>query len=80
MTLGAIDVGALVEVVWVSLLAGIGVTTVFSFVVYGGARAGEARRAQRSGEATAFLVLSVLAFVLFLAGVIIGVGIMLQKD
>ena len=79
MTLAEIDVGALVEVVWVSLLAGVGVTTVFSLVVYGGARAGEARRAQRSGEATAFLALSVVAFVLFLVGLVIGVGIMLNK-
>jgi hypothetical protein len=79
MSFAEIDLGALFEVVWVSLLAGVGVTAMFSLVVYGGARAGEARRAQRSGEATAFFVLSTLAFVVFLVGVVLGVGIMLNK-
>ena len=77
--LAAVEVGQLVEVVWVSLLAGVGVTTVFSLVVYSAARAGEARREKRGGEATAFGVLSVVALLAFVVGVVIGVGIMLNK-
>ena len=40
--LAAIDWAALFEVVWVSLLAGTGVTAIFSLVIYGSARATEA--------------------------------------
>ncbi len=77
--LAAVEVDKLLEVVWVSLVAGIGVTAVFSLVVYSGARAGEARRAQRSGEATLFFGLSVLCFAAFAIGVVYGVSIMLSK-
>jgi hypothetical protein len=79
MPLAEVEVGKLAEVVWVSLVAGVGVTTVFSLVVYSGARAGEARREGRSGAATAFGVLAGLALLGFLAGVTIGVSIMLNK-
>jgi hypothetical protein len=79
MPFAEVEVGKLAEVMWVSLLAGVGISAVFSLVVYSGARAGEARRAGRSGAATAFGVLAVLGLVAFLAGVIIGVTIMLHK-
>jgi hypothetical protein len=79
MLLAEVEVGKLVEVMWVSLLAGVGISTVFSLVVYSGARAGEARRAGHSGAATAFAVLAVLGLLAFLGGVIVGVTIMLHK-
>ncbi len=77
--LAAVDVGALVEVIWVSLLAGVGVTLTFSLVVLGGGRATTARREGSDRAATAYAALAVLAFAVFLAGLVFGVNIMLSK-
>ena len=79
MALAEVDVGGLVQVVWVSLVSGVAITALFSLVVYAGARAGEARRAHHGGQATAFFLLSLLALAVFVVGVVIGVGIMLRK-
>jgi hypothetical protein len=80
MRLAAVSAGELVEVVWVSLVAGIGVTLTFSLVVLGGARYATARREGRGGEAAVYGGLAVLALVVFVAGVVFGVNIMLSKD
>ena len=74
-----IDWGALFEVIWVSLVAGIGVTAVYSLVIYSSGRASDARRDGNGGAAAIFGGLAILSFVLFMAGVIIGVTIMLNK-
>ena len=79
MTLLAVAVGDLVEVVWVSLVAGVAVTTSFSFVVLGSARSAELRRAGRSGPAMAFGGVALLAFLCFAAVVAYGVNVMLSK-
>ena len=76
----AIDAGQLAQVVWVSFLAGIGITTAYSFVVLGSARSAEARRAGRSAVALAYGTLAVLMFCLFAAGVAYGVHVMLSKS
>jgi hypothetical protein len=80
MHFAAVSAGELVEVVWVSLLAGIGVTLTFSLVVLGGARYATARREGRGGEALAYGGLATIAFIVFVAGVVFGVNIMLSKD
>ena len=80
MRFAAVSAGELVEVVWVSLLAGIGVTLTFSLVVLGGARYATARREGRGGEAAAYGGLAAVALVVFIAGVVFGVNIMLAKD
>jgi hypothetical protein len=77
--LAAVDFAGLVEVVWVSLLAGIGVTLTFSLVVLGGGRATTARREGRDSAATAHAALAVLAFAVFLVGLVFGVNVMLSK-
>ncbi len=68
-----VDVGALVEVIWVSLLAGIGVTAVFSLALLGATRSTEARRAGRGGAAAGFGVLAGLAALVFLAGLVYAI-------
>jgi hypothetical protein len=76
----AVEAGDIVQVVWVSLLAGVFVTAAYALVVLGGARSAEARRA---GDGTAALVwagVAVLAFAAFAAAVVFGVHIMLSKD
>ena len=77
--IGAIDAGQLADVVWVSLRAGVGITTAYSFVVLGSARSAEARRAGRSGAAMGYAALAVLMLCVFAAGVVYGVHIMLSK-
>jgi len=77
--LAAVDVAGLAEVVWVSLLAGVGVTLTYSFVVLGTGRSAEARRTGRSTAATAYAVLAGLALLVFVAGVVFGVNVMLSK-
>jgi hypothetical protein len=77
--LAAIDGAGLVEVVWVSLLAGVGVTLMFSLVVLGSGRSGKARRAGHGTASTVYAGLAVVAFAVFLAGLVFGVNVMLAK-
>jgi hypothetical protein len=78
--LAAVDASQLLEVVWVSLVAGVIVTTLFSTVVLASGRSAEARRAGRSSTATAYAAMAVLSFALFAALVVFGVNVMLSKD
>jgi hypothetical protein len=78
--IAAIDAGQLAEVVWVSLLAGVGITAAYSFVVLGSARSAEARRAGHSGAALGFAALAVVMLCVFAAAVAYGVHIMLSKS
>ena len=78
--LATVKAGDIFDVVWVSLAAGVFVSTAFSVVVLSSARSAEARR---SGAGTAALVwggLAVVAFAAFAAAVVFGVHIMLSKD
>ena len=78
--MAAVDFHALGQVVWVSLVAGVGVTVLFSLVVYGADKAAVARREGQEGLALAYGALAVAAMVVFSVAVIIGVIVMLQKD
>lgn len=75
MTFGVVELGQIVEVIWVSLVAGVGITAAFSFVVLGLARYVDSRGAAR----VAFLAMALFAFAVFVAGVAFGVQIMLTK-
>jgi cytochrome c biogenesis protein CcdA len=73
--LGVVEFTQIVEVIWVSLLAGVGITTVFSLVVLGLSRYGETTGAARAAYGT----LAAVALVVFFGGLILGVQIMLTK-
>jgi hypothetical protein len=75
----AVEVGQLVEVAWVSLLAGIIVCSAFSFVVLFSGRSAEARRSGAVGTAAVYAGLAVVAMIAFLAVVGYGVHVMLSK-
>ena len=75
----AVDFKALLEVVWTSLVAGVGVTAVFSLVIFGGAQAGEARRAGRGGAATAYGALAAVAMLAVAGGVVLAISLILNK-
>jgi Na+/H+-dicarboxylate symporter len=75
----AVDGHLLLQVVWVSVVAGVGISVLFSLVILGATRSGDARRAGRGGAASLYLALAVGAFALFAAGVVLGVETMLDK-
>ena len=79
MPVFAVDGHLLVQVVWVSALAGVGISAMFSLVILGSAKAGDARKAGRGAAAAAFLALAVIAFLLFAVGVGLGVQTMIEK-
>ena len=75
----AVKAGDILEVVWVSLLAGIVVTIAYSLVILGGARWSEARRSGTSVATIAWAGLALIAFAAFSGTVVFGVHIMLSK-
>jgi hypothetical protein len=77
--LAAVEFGQLLEVVWISLTAGVVVTTAFSLVVRESARSAEARRAGEGGSAALHATLALLFFAGFAAFVVVGLVIMLKK-
>jgi hypothetical protein len=78
--LGVVKAGDILEVIWVSLLAGVVVTAAFSFVVLGSARSAEARRTGDARSAVLYGGLAAVAMLVFLALVVVGLQIMLAKD
>ena len=79
MRLAAVDAGQLVEVAWVSLVAGVAVTVLFSLVVLFGSRSAESRRGGLSAAAMGYLALALLSFTAFAVVVGYGVNVMLSK-
>jgi hypothetical protein len=74
-----VDFHALGQVIWVSLVAGVGACVLFSLVIWGADKAGDARRSGQDGQAVAYGVLAVTAMVVFSVAVIFGVIVMLNK-
>jgi hypothetical protein len=79
MTLAAVDFSQLGKVIWVSLLAGVGVPALFSIVIYASTRAAECRRDGRSGTATAFGGMAAAAMLAFTAAIVFAISIILSK-
>jgi uncharacterized membrane protein YjgN (DUF898 family) len=73
-----IDLGQLVQVVYVALLAGVGVSLAFSLVIRGAVRAGEHRRT-RPVAAGAHALLAIVGMLVVLAAIVFGVSTMLAK-
>jgi hypothetical protein len=69
----------LLQVVWVSLLSGIGVTVAFAFAILGGARAVDLSRSGRPSEAAVFGVLCTVAVAVVGAAVVYGIVIMANE-
>jgi hypothetical protein len=74
-----VDGGQILRVVAVALAAGVGVSLVFSLVIWGAVRAGERRQQDRVLVAGAHALLSALALIATLAAVVFGVSVMLSK-
>jgi hypothetical protein len=79
MPVFAVDGGLLVQVVWVSLVAGVGISVLFSLVILGTAKAGDARRAGHGVATVAYFTLALLSFAGFAGGVVLGVQTLIEK-
>ena len=79
--IGAIvDTEALLKVVLASLVGGVGVSVVFALAVYGAARSGDMRRAERGAAATVFAFLAVAGVAVVVAAIAYGLVLMLDKS
>ena len=79
MTGAAIDGGALLKMLYSSLLAGIGVSVIFSLTVLGAIRSTDLRRSGRGGTAVAYAALAAAGLVLTTAVVVYGLILVAHK-
>ncbi len=79
MRLALVDAGALLKMLWASLLASTSVALVFSLVVFGATRASDLRRAGRGGAATALAVMAIVALAVSIAIVVYGLTLVVRK-
>ncbi len=79
MVLGTVEFGQIFEVIWVSLVMGVGVTALFAVVIHGSSRAGEARRGG-TGSAAGYGAVAALAMLAFVAAVVFGIVVILNKS
>jgi len=76
----AVEASDLLEVIWVSLIAGVVVSVAYSFVVLGSARSAVARRNGHGSAALLWGGVALIAFAAFAATVVFGVHTMLSKS
>jgi hypothetical protein len=74
-----VDLEQLVEVVEAAVIAGVGVSIVFSLVIFGAVRAGEYRAQSRPLAAGAHALLAAVALIACFASIVFGVSVMLSK-
>ena len=74
-----VDTDALLQTIVAALFAGIGVIFIFSLAILGFARATEATRLGRSGEATVFAILALAGLLATAAAIAVGVIVMTTK-
>ena len=75
-----VDWAALLDVVWVSLLGGVGVTSAYALVILGMTRAVDMRRDGHPAAAGAYVALAAVAFAVGVAAVVLGIIFMTSKD
>jgi hypothetical protein len=71
-----VDWDALLQVIWVSLVAGVGVTAAWAFAIVGGTRSVERGRDGRGAEAVVYAAVGVLGFAAVVAAIVFGIVIL----
>jgi hypothetical protein len=71
-----VDWHALLQVIWVSLLAGVGVTAAYGFALLGATRALESGREGRLGGAIPYAVVGVLGLAIVIGAIVFGILIL----
>jgi hypothetical protein len=79
MIVFAVDAHLLWQVIYVSLLAGVAISSLFSLVILGSVRASEARRARQGAAVLLYGAVAVVSFGLFALGVVLGVEAMITN-
>ena len=74
-----IDTGALLDLLWAAALAGLVLVAATSLAILGATRAGQDRREGRPARAAAFAALAGFAVLVCVGGVVLGLGVMLDK-
>jgi len=74
-----VDVGDLINVVWTSIVSGIGVCIVFSLAIVGFARATDSRRDGTGIATVAYAVMALVSLAAVMALVVFGVIVMTSK-
>lgn len=74
-----VDAGDLIQVIWTSLAAGIGVTTAFGVAILGGSRAMDLGRHGRLAAAAVFAGLGVVALAAVVVGIVFGIVVLSEK-
>ena len=71
-----VDWHALVQVIWVSLLAGVGVTAAYGFALLGSARGLESGRDGRVVSAVAYALVGALGLAIVIGAIVFGIVIL----
>jgi hypothetical protein len=71
-----VDWDALLQVIWVSLAAGVGVTAAWGFALVGATRAVETGRAGRPAEAAFFVLVAVAGVATVVGAIVFGIVIL----
>lgn len=79
MIASIVDTHALVQMLWASLLAGVGVTASYGLAILGATRAVELGRNGRVAEATIYAVIGIAGFATVIAAIVFGI-VMLVND
>ena len=75
-----VDWEALLDVLWASVVGGVGVTAVFALAILGATRAAESRRDGHDLAAGVYGAMMVLASAAVVASVVFGVVVMTSKS
>jgi hypothetical protein len=79
MIVTVVETKALLDTVLASVIAGVGVTTVFAILIFGVARSADMVRDDRRVAATAAGGLAVVALLVVTAAIVLGIGVMTSK-
>jgi hypothetical protein len=71
-----VDWDALLQVIWVSLLAGVGVTGAYGFALLGSTRALESGRQGRLGIAVGYATVGVIGLAVVIGAIVFGIVIL----
>ncbi len=75
-----IAVHPMLKVLYSSLLAGVGVSVVFSLAIFGATRSSDMRRSGRAAAATAFAVVAIASLLLSAGIVVYGLILVAHKS
>ena len=73
MIASIVDTDAILQVIWVSLIAGVGVPSCYALAILGSTRAIEFGRNGRVGEAVVFAVVGILGLAVVIASIVFGI-------